>query len=345
MRIGIDARKIAHYGIGSYIRGLLRGLGEGGGGSSEEYVVFAPQRHRDLIPARFEHVALDTPHYSIRELFTVGRAAAKARLDLLHAPHYVVPFGSCPVVVTIHDLIHLHDPNPLKRIYARTMIGRAVRKSAAVLTVTEAVKQEIVRTFGRENVVVTPNGIDDAFRATAPNTSPGRYFLYAGNDKPHKNVATLVEAFARLRRDISDVTLVLAGAPFEQFQRRDGVICPGFVTESELASLYRDALALVLPSLEEGFGLPAAEAMAAGTAVITSTAPALMEITGDAALHVDAGDASALASAMRRIARDEELRMNMARRGIERAREFTWQRCAQQTRAVYVDFSLHKINT
>jgi glycosyltransferase involved in cell wall biosynthesis len=335
MRIGIDGRKIADYGIGTYIRGLLRGLAEIAGG--DHYVVFAPARHRTLVPDGFEHIALDAPHYSMRELYAVGRAAASARIDLMHAPHYVVPFAHCPVVVTIHDLIHLRHANPLKRLYARTMIARAAARSARVLTVTESVKRDLVAELAMDEskIVVTPNGIDEHFRAAQANPHPSRYFLYAGNDKPHKNAGALVQAFTLLRKEIADVSLVLAGAPFERFQHREGVACPGFVAESELASLMRNALALVQPSLDEGFGLPAAEAMAAGTAVITSNAAALVEITGDAALHVDAHDVPALAAAMRRIMRDEELRLTLARRGIERARAFTWRQCAEATQRAY----------
>jgi glycosyltransferase involved in cell wall biosynthesis len=148
-------------------------------------------------------------------------------------------------------------------------------------------------------------------------------------------VQTLVDAFARVRRELPEATLVLAGAPFERFRGRDGIDARGFVPIAELAALYRSATALVLPSVEEGFGLPAAEAMACGTAVITTTAPALMEITGDAALHVDARDDAAMAAAMLRVARDESLRASLAARGAERALAFTWKRCAELTRAAY----------
>ncbi|HJW94876.1 MAG TPA: glycosyltransferase family 1 protein [Thermoanaerobaculia bacterium] len=350
MRIGIDARKIADFGIGTYIRGLLRGLEEIG--APEEYVVFAPSP----VSPRFEHVPFDAPHYSARELIDLGRAIKKARLDLFHAPHYVVPFTGTPVVVTIHDLIHLHAKhrNPLKPLYARTMLGRAVRKSARVLTVSEAVKRDIVATFGcaEEHVVVTPNGIDPQFtllrhsersRGTwveggAPATRPGpsttlgmtgNFFLFVGNDKPHKNVDALVDAFARVRIARPDLRLVLAGAPFARFAQRDGVECIGFV--DDLAPLYRGALAVVVPSIEEGFGLPAAEAMACGAAVITSHAAALVEVTGDAAIHTND-----FADAMLRVASDDALRRELAHRGIARAASFTWSSCAEKTRRVYL---------
>ncbi|MBV9070822.1 MAG: glycosyltransferase family 4 protein [Acidobacteria bacterium] len=328
MRIGIDARKIADFGIGTYIRGLLQQLAADGGNT---YVAFAPQRLAHLIPAGVEHVSLDAPHYSIREIVVLGRAADRAKLDLFHAPHYVVPLTRVPFIVTIHDLIHLRNPNPIARLYARQMIGRAVRRSRRVLTVSEAVKREIVSTFGcaDDHVVVTPNGVGATFSESG-TAAEGRYFFYAGNDKPHKNVDVLVDAFAR----ISGASLVLTGATFERFKSRERVVVTGFVDDSELAALYRGALALVMPSREEGFGLPALEAMASGCAVITSNAAALVEITGDAALHVEP-DAASLADAMTRIASDESSRAALASRGIARAKEFTWTRCAELTRAAY----------
>jgi glycosyltransferase involved in cell wall biosynthesis len=322
MRVAIDCRKIADYGIGTYIRGLLSSL------RGVELVALGPASIASLLPPGVEHVVVDAPHYSLRELLAVGRAADRAGADLFHAPHYVLPATRCPSVVTIHDLIHLHQPlrNPAARLYARVMLGRAVRRAARVLTVSEAVRRDLIA-FGceAEKIVVTPNGIDSRF---TPGAAPDSgYFLYVGNDKPHKNVGRLVEAFARVGG-----RLVLAGAPFERFR---GVERRGFVSDDELLALYRGAIALVLPSLEEGFGLPAAEAMACGTAVITSTAPALVELTGDAALHVEATEVDALADAMRRVAYDGALRASLAARGAARARAFTWERCASRTLEAY----------
>jgi glycosyltransferase involved in cell wall biosynthesis len=343
MRIGIDARKLTDFGIGTYIRGLLHGLAELTDGD-ETYVVFAPPAARALVPERFEHVALEAPHYSLRELIVVGRAAERARLDLFHAPHYVVPITRVPLVVTIHDLIHLHQPqtNPFAPLYAKTMLRRAVRRARRVLTVSEAVAGELRAELGARDVTVTPDGIDhDVFRPDGPRAA-GRYFLFAGNDKPHKNVPRLVEAFARLRgRDAQPGTqpgtqLVLAGSDFASYTKVEGVIAAGFLSTShELAALMRGAIAVVMPSLEEGFGLPAAEAMACGVPVVTSRNAALVEVTGDAALHVEATDVDALAAALRRLVEDDALRATLAARGLERARALTWQRCAELTRAVY----------
>lgn len=325
MRVAIDCRKIADYGIGTYIRGLLSAM------HGVEVVALGPRSIAPLLPAGTEHVVVDAPHYSLRELLLVGRAAERAGVDLFHAPHYVLPRVHCRSVVTIHDLIHLHQPlrNPAARLYARVMLGRAVRLAWRVLTVSEAARRDLIA-FGceAEKIVVTPNGIDARFTPGA--AADGGYFLYAGNDKPHKNVGRLVEAFAKVGG-----RLVLAGAPFERYRGMRGVETRGFVSDDELLALYRGATALVLPSLEEGFGLPAAEAMACGTAVITSTAPALVEITGDAALHVDAMSSAALADAMRRVASDDALRASLGARGVERARAFTWRKCAAKTLDAY----------
>src|SRR5204862_5981904 len=183
LRIGIDARKIADFGIGTYIRNLLRELVALG----DEYVAFAPAGA--VLPRGVEHVVVDAPHYSVRELLAVGRAADRARLDLFHAPHYVVPLTRVPLVVTVHDLIHLRHPNPLARLYARTMIARAVRKARRVLTVSETVKGEIEKRFGARNVVVAPNGCDHVgsslvvggSSSSTNDARPTTYFLFVGN--------------------------------------------------------------------------------------------------------------------------------------------------------------------
>lgn len=331
MRIGIDGRKIDDFGIGTYIRGLLGGLAELGG--EDQYVVLAPGRARSAIPEAFEHVVADAPHYSVRELTLFGRAVDAARLDLFHAPHYVVPFLSTPFVVTVHDLIHLRDRRPLARLYARGMMGRVVRRSRRVMTVSESVRREIVSTFGvrEEAVVVTPNAPAAVFVTEGPRAS-GRYFLYVGNDKPHKNVELMVEAFEKARH--GDVQLVMVGAPFERHRERTAVLLPGYVRETELAALYRGALAVVVPSREEGFGLPALEAMACGAPVITSTAAALMEITAEAALHA-APTVEGLREAMTRMLEDGALRRELSERGPRRASAFGWRATATIARNVY----------
>lgn len=327
MRIGIDCRKIADFGIGTYTRGLVRGLAELGG--PETYVLFV---RRPAAGLPFEQVVVDVPVYSFRELTALGRAISLARLDLFHSPDLMLPWTSCPSVVTLHDVIRTRHPprNPAARVYVAVMTQRALQKAVRVLTVTEAARKAILETFDCEagKIVVTPNGVDEVFFSDGPRAE-GRYFLFVGNDKPHKNVARLVEAFASLRCG-ETTRLVLAGGEFARFGDVPGVVAPGFVTVPELAALYRGAIALVMPSLDEGFGLPVVEAMAAGTPVIASGIPALVEVTGGAASFVDPFSIESIADAMRSVTREH---VEAAR---VRAAQFTWRRCAEKTREAYL---------
>ncbi len=338
LRIGIDARLIRAYGIGSYIRGLLRGLASIE--RDEEYVVFAPEYARALIPPQFEIVSADVPPYSIRELPLMGRRIDRARLDLFHAPHFTIPWTSCRVVATLYDAIPFHYPlrNPIAFSYIAFMMTRAARRADRVFAISHAAKRDLVEALDcdPEKITVIHIGVDDLFfREEGPRaTDLGRYFLFVGRVARHKNVATLLDAIDLVRRDDPSIRVVLAGGEHES---RDGAIVPGFVDEERLLALYRGAIAVVMPSFMEGFGLPPLEAMALGTPAIVSNAPALVEVTGNAALHVDASSASDLADAMQRLARNQELREVLAQRGRERASAFTWRRCAEATRRVYLD--------
>lgn len=336
VRIGIDCRKIGDFGIGTYVRGLVQGLAALRG--PETCVLFAPSSASGL--PDFERVAVDVPVYSVRELPIMGAAIRRAKLDLFHSPDLMLPWTSCPTVVTLHDVIRSHFPpaNPLARVYVSLMTARALRKSARVLTVTHAAKRAILETFDCEpsKIVVAPNGVDPIFRDPGPKAHDlGRYFLFAGNDKAHKNVPLLLEAFAAHHRRDPELKLVMAGAAFERYSDRPGVVTTGFVGLARLAAIYRGAIALVLPSLEEGFGLPAVEAMAAGTPVLASAIPALEEVTGGSALLFDPRSLPALEGAMTRMLQDETLRENLVSRGRARAAMFSWEACARATVDVY----------
>ncbi|MEO8382476.1 MAG: glycosyltransferase family 1 protein [Acidobacteriota bacterium] len=336
MRVGIDCRKIADFGIGTYTRGLVHALAALGG--PERYVAFVPSSARSLLPVNVEPVIADVANYSVRELPVMGRAVAKARLDVFHSAHFVLPWTSCPCIATLHDTILFHFPPPRfgASAYLSFMTRRALRKSARVLTVSEAAKASIVETFAADpaKIVVTPNGIDPIFFGERPPPEDlDRYLFFAGNDKPHKNVELLIEAFSRLPD--RSLKLVMSGAAFERFRSVRGVVTTGFLPIERLASLYRGALAVVLPSLEEGFGLPVVEAMASGTAVLAADIPALVEVAGDAAMYFDPHSAASLAAAMEKIAGDAALRAELASRGRARAAHFTWRRCAELTREVY----------
>lgn len=343
-RIGIDARLIRAYGIGSYIRGLLRGLASLD--APEQYVVFARSEDRERIPAAFEFVRADLPSYSIQELPRMGRMIARARLDLFHAPHFTVPWTRVPVVATLYDAIPFHYKlrNPIAFAYITFMMQTAARRAQHILAISHAAKRDLVEALDcdPDRITVSHIGVDDAFFHTpaAPAMTSGPYFLFVGRVAVHKNVNTLVAALAIARKRIPSLRLVLAGGEHEA-RSAEGVVIPGFLPHDEMLALYRDAVAVVMPSFMEGFGLPPLEGMAMGTPAITSTAPALVEVTGDAALHVDPRNARDFADAMVRLVEDSALRATLAKRGRERAQAFTWRRCAEETRAVYLQSLPH----
>lgn len=349
MRVGIDCRKIGDFGIGSYIRGLISGLAASSG--EFELVLLGPDSLRDLAATdgRFRFEPAEAPHYSIREMFVVGRAAARAAVDVFHAPHYVTPAGNIPLVTTIHDLIHLEIPhrNPFKPLYARTMLGRAVRNSRRLITVSQAVRDQIADQwpYSDGKIEVIPNGVADPFfdpRQPDDETTIARlglradgYFLWVGNDKPHKNLDGLFEAWRRIRGQLPHAALAIVGSKPDRAPAEERVRELGFVDEPTLARLQRCAIALVQPSFHEGFGLPVAEAMASGTPVIVADIPALREVAGEAARLVDPRRPESIAAAMLAVARDAALRDTMIRAGCDRAASLRWRMAADATLSVY----------
>jgi glycosyltransferase involved in cell wall biosynthesis len=364
VRVAIDVRKLHDYGIGTYVRNLVRGLVRLN--TDTEYALLCRTVDREYVSGlgpQCSAVPVDAGNYSVQELLDIPRTLAKVRPDVFHAPHYVVsPLTSRPYVVTIHDCIHLrfpeYLPNRLAPVYARVMMRQAARRAARILTVSQASKDDILHYLGvaTDRVDVIPNALDEKLATAPPADAVARvadrfqlnapFILYTGNIKPHKNVDRLIEAFALLkRRGMDDVQLLIIGdniskAPelrrlVHRFQLHRQVRFLGFVSDEVLGALYRLTRVFVFPSLYEGFGLPPLEAMAAGAPVITSNVSSLPEVVGDAAILVDPLDAPALADAIARVLGDEGLRADLIQRGHERVRQFSWDTAAVRTHAVY----------
>lgn len=337
MRIGIDARLIRAYGIGSYVRGLLGGLAATA--RDERYVVFARPGDRSLIPSEFEIVEADVQPYTLTEPLRMRRYVDGADLDLVHAPHFTLPWTRLPLVTTLFDAIPFYFPlrNPVAFAYITLMMQTAARRAERILTISHAAKRDLVAALDvdPEQIDVSHIGVDEIyFRPGPASTRWTPYFLFVGRVAEHKNVEVLLDALKIVRQSEPAIRLVLAGGNHDA-RGDEGVVVPGYVSEDELLAIYRGAVAVVMPSFMEGFGLPPVEGMALGTPAITSTAEALVEVTGDAALHFDARSAPALAEAMLALYRQPELRAQLAERGRERAGHFTWERCARETRGVY----------
>ena len=364
MRIAIDARKLRDYGIGTYVRNVLRHLSRID--RNTEYVLLC--REQDCAIAgqlgeNFRTVPEASPAYSIREQVAVPMDLRRVGANLFHAPHYVLPpLTPCRSVVTIHDCIHLqfpqYLPNRLGYAYARSALWVAAHRSARVLTVSEASKRDILRHFSISSakIDVIHNAIDERFGETPSEEDVSRvreryqlndpYVLYAGNIKPHKNLERLIEAFHLLRRGgLDQVKLLIIGDEISKYatlrravhryKLHQHVRFFGFVPDRTLAVLYRLAGVFVFPSLYEGFGLPPLEAMASGTPVITSNVSSLPEVVGDAALLIDPYDPAAIEAAMRRVLTEPALRDDLRARGLARVKEFSWDRSVRRIREVY----------
>jgi glycosyltransferase involved in cell wall biosynthesis len=366
VRIAIDARKYHDYGIGTYVRNLLRQLARQD--TVNEYVVFCRANDCDTIEElgpTFRAVIETAAPYSVSEQFAIPMDLRREAVDLFHAPHYVLPpLTPCTSVVTIHDCIHLRFPQYLPSkigyAYARAQMWTATHRAARVITVSEASKRDILRYFRvpESRIDVIYNAIDDRFWQEPPADEVARvreryrltdpFVLYAGNIKPHKNLERLIEAFHLLRQnspELKDVQLLIIGDEISKYatlrravhrhKLHKHVRFFGFVSDQTLAALYRLADVFVFPSLYEGFGLPPLEAMASGTPVITSNVSSLPEVVGDAALMIDPYEPQAIADAMLRVLTDADLRADLRSKGMRRAREFSWERSIARVRAIY----------
>jgi len=283
--------------------------------------------------------------------------------DVLFVPAHVLPLISrARSVVTVHDLGYRYYPeaHPFgSRVYLEVSTRWSAHLAQRVIADSEATRRDLIAFLG-----VDPSRISVAYPAGARSMAPvtdaallseiqerygtgPRYFLYVGTLQPRKNLATLVRAFASLVRGgalAPEVRLVLAGKQgwlpdelahaLEEADLGDRVVLPGYVPDADLAALLSGAIAFVLPSWYEGFGLLVLEAMACLTPVICSNVSSLPEVAGDAALLFDPHDMGALARAMGRVYRDADLRRALVSRGQARAATFDWQRCARQVLTV-----------
>ncbi len=263
------------------------------------------------------------------------------------SPGYNAPlFMVRPYIFIIHDLSHIDCPENnsfLKKLYYYVIMRKACHSAFRVLTVSEFSRQRIISwaKLPAEHVVNIGNGVDVCYRQDIEPHSPGyKYLLCVGNRKAHKNEERILEAFARSKIDF-DIRLILTGNPSDKLislSRKlnvsNRVVFLGRVPENDLPGLYRGALALVFPSLYEGFGLPVVEAMACGTPVLASNSTSMPEVAGDAALLVDPMSVELIKTGIEHICSDSVLRQKLQEKGLQRVKLFNWDDVTNRVKAV-----------
>jgi glycosyltransferase involved in cell wall biosynthesis len=361
MRLALDVSAVPArpVGAGVYTVNLVRALSALG--EADLHLVARrgdAQRWAEAAPGATCHpcVPAARPARLTWEQALAPRLAARHGIDIWHGPHYTLPLRLArPGVVTIHDLTFFEHPEWHERskvVFFRRMIRAAVARAAAVVAVSAGTAEAVSEVLAPEAPVLTiPHGVDhgrfhpghagDAgdLRALAGLGVRPPYIAFVGTMEPRKAVPVLVEAFARLAAERPDLRLVLAG--------RDGwgseavraavagsglatrVVRVRWVPEGALPSLFRQAAAVAYPSLEEGFGLPALEALACGAPLITTAGSPMEAVAGEAALVVPAGNSGALAWALRRVLDDPEMDARLRRAGPEAASTYTWEASAK----------------
>jgi glycosyltransferase involved in cell wall biosynthesis len=290
------------------------------------------------------------------------------KVDVLHVPYEFLPkTAHARTVVTVHDVTFLKHPELLDPGFVRLYSNRLeniCRRADRIITVSENTKKDLLEFYplpsGR--ITVVHEGVDPVFRPAATQNEinrvrkkfgiSGPYILFVGAADEDKNLVRLAEAFSRVREKTGDIQLVLAGknewgynglkAKLESLHLLRGLVFTGFVPADDLPVLYSGASAFALPSIHEGFGLPALEAMACGVPVLCSRTGSLPEVTGPAALLVDPLNTEEIARGLQTILTDETLRQTYIKQGLERSEKFSWANTARQVLDLYRDLHHEK---
>ncbi len=357
MRIGFDARMITHPGIGRYIGCLLPELVRQA--PEHKFVVFGdPGKLGEVSRAgNIQVSSWDVPIYSVWEQIPPFRSFAD--IDLLHVPHFNIPLlFRKKMVVTIHDLIYLLLPeavsSPMAKHYASFMINSALKKAERVITVSNHTREDLLDVFGEQysakiKVIHEASGknfqrVNDKARIADVRCRyrlSERIILYVGSVKPHKNIPTLLEVFARLKAWGVPHQLVICGRWDKKEEHLKDKISDrhvrylGEIPVEDLVTLYSIADVLVHLSLYEGFGLTVLEAMQCGVPVVVSDSSSLPEVAGTAAFVVSPHNLEQIADTVYNVLVNRQLRAGMIETGLEHAKRFSWSETARQTLGIY----------
>lgn len=368
MRIGIDLRKIHDSGIGRYSSSLVHYLLDVD--RENRYFLFLNPKdmRRVCFPGEnVERIPEYSGKYSAMEHVTLPIQAARLRLDLFHAPHYVLPmFLPCKTVVTIHDLIHLIRPTgdgltrTAKKIYAEKMIRLAAWKADRIIVVSEHTKKDLLSLVpgAEKKVSVIHNGIewqigkapcrfhktkgDETNRVLGKYGLGKGYLLFVGSDKVHKNLGGAVRCARRLWDEFK-IPLVVVGVGNEAGRAFIGPGDPSLfevhfldqVEPEDMIHIYNGAYILLFSSYYEGFGLPILEAMACGVPVIASNRSSIPEVAGNAAQLVDPDKPEEMIRAARNLLSNALITQEYVERGFQQIKKFSWADAAKKTLEIY----------
>lgn len=356
MRIVIDARMYQESGIGRYIRNLIFYL-QMLDGENEYFILHLQKDLQGLnYNKNFNKICADFVWYGAAEQLRLPNLLKSLKPDLVHFPHFNVPiFFKGKFVVTIHDLIHQHfsmkrstTHGPLiyklKQWGYKKVFKNALQKSWRILVPSDFVKKQLSENYqiNREKIVVTPEAVDDALlkRSDLAKKFDFPYIFYVGNAHPHKNIEGLIKAFLILKKS-RNIKLILAGHDHYFWQRikqqykDESIIYAGLISDEELVSYYKNSICFVMPSLEEGFGIPLLEAMSLGCPVVSSNAGSLSEVGGNAAVYFNPSSSEDMAEKISMVLNNEELRRDLIKKGLRRYKRFSWKKLAEKTLEVY----------
>lgn len=374
LRLGLDCRMLGRTGIGRYVANLVRRLGSRGA----TLFCFDSPEADEFRSCGYNVKVLTSEVFSLREQWEMARAIRREHLALFHTPHFNIPLLSRATrITTVHDCTLDRFPEIMPsrsaRLYYRATMKAALRYSAAVIVQSNATKQGLIDYYRtpEEKITIIPLGVDLSFFCPRADSGATRAalaqrrllgdptVLYVGTSHPHKNLRCLMCAL-RLMSEVNPgiwrtLKLVCVG-PFTprfpkaaELARRESVgslvVETGSIPDADLIALMQVSTLLVLPSLNEGFGLPALEAMACGLPVLVSSIPALRETAGDAAEYFDPTREADLAERLQFLLQNPSRRRELAEKGLKRAAQFSWDACAQKTFEIYRSVALKADST
>jgi len=352
MKVFFDARMIAHTGIGRYIRGVLPEI------AKDASIELSVLGNRSLIEKSFNGsgkiIDFNYPIYSIQEQIGFVKFKSIIGNNLLHIPHYNIPiFVPYNLIVTIHDLTHILYPrganNYCARFYMDYMVRKVLRRAKKVICVSNATKEMVQQYYkiSAAALEVIYEGVDNTFTKIADRgfldtvkqkyNLPDTFILYVGSIRKHKNIAMLLEAFSRIRKELSHVSLVLVGKLSQSFNLQlDGVHYLGEVADDrELAALYNLAAVFCNLSFFEGFGLTLLEAQACGAPIVCSDIAVHLETGGNGVLAVPASDVDQITQALYNVLTKQTFQEILIKNGLENIQRFSWETAATRMVELY----------